>query len=146
MGKSEAVMLTADIVVLAPVDGELCVLVIKRGNEPFKGSWGLPGGKVHEDEAVLAAAHRELKEEAGIEVPALLQIGVYDAPGRDPRGRFVSTAFTARLPHAVDAVAGDDAAEVRWVSVYDVANEREQLAFDHCQIMIDAMFGPLPTD
>jgi 8-oxo-dGTP diphosphatase len=141
--ESEAVMLTADIVVLAPVDGELCVLVVKRANEPFKGSWALPGGKVDRGETSREAAHRELKEETGVTVPNLNPVGVYDRPDRDPRGRFVSVAFSAVLMSAPEAIAGDDAVEVSWQPIRklaDHASDGLELAFDHDVVVDDALY------
>ena len=58
--------LTVDCVVFGFDDGELKVLLIERGLEPFKGRWALPGGFVRVDETVDTAARRELEEETGI--------------------------------------------------------------------------------
>ena len=65
-------MITVDTVVFAFFKGKAKVLLIKRGNEPFKGNWALPGGFVGIDEELEVAAERELAEETGFE-PA----GVY---------------------------------------------------------------------
>src|SRR5262245_6625133 len=86
---------TADLAVFARVEGEVRVLLIRRGHEPFAGRWALPGGFVDEGETALEAAVRELKEEAGLDVPPdrIEPFGLFDAPGRDPRGWTVSAAF-----------------------------------------------------
>src|SRR5436190_13196013 len=66
------------------------VLLIQREGEPFRGAWALPGGFVHEDEDLHAAALRELKEETGLEEAYLEQVGAVGTPGRDPRGHTVT--------------------------------------------------------
>lgn len=111
-------------------------LAIKRGWAPFEGRWALPGGHVDAGETSRAAAARELLEETGIRVdPASLSlIGVYDQPGRDPRGRYVSVAYAAYVGPLAQPVAGDDAVEVKWIPV----EESISLAFDHGQIVEDA--------
>jgi 8-oxo-dGTP diphosphatase len=76
---------------------------------------------------------REAKEETGLEVKNLVFVGVYSAPGRDPRGRTVSCAFLAEAD-LMDLQAGDDAAEVELVSNW----QQEELAFDHKKILQDA--------
>ena len=63
------------------------VLLIERGNEPYKGCWALPGGFLEMDETTEQCAIRELKEETGLEVQKVWQIGAYSKVDRDPRGR-----------------------------------------------------------
>lgn len=127
-------MLTADCVV-TNTRGE--VLLIRRGNEPFKGCWALPGGFMEMDEPIERCAVRELMEETGIEVAesAVRLVGVYSAPGRDPRGRTVTAAYAVRVPDGMQATAGDDAAELRWWPLAALP----PLAFDHAQIIADTI-------
>jgi len=93
-------MVTVDLVVLTPVDDRLDILLIRRGHEPFKGRWALPGGFVDIDEPVEIAACRELAEETGLHLPQpsprsalrtsrvwMDQLRSFGLPGRDPRGR-----------------------------------------------------------
>jgi 8-oxo-dGTP diphosphatase len=89
-------MLTVDVVVLtdAPVPG---LLLVQRAHPPFAGEWALPGGFVEEGERSAEAAPRELAEETGLEVGSLRLLGVYDTPGRDPRGWTVSIAYLATV-------------------------------------------------
>ena len=122
--------LTTDCVVF---DERGYVLLIRRGNEPFKGSYALPGGFVDMGERVEDSCRRELSEETGLHVGELRLIGVYSDPGRDPRGHTCSVAYLARVGRA-EVTAGDDAAAAEWVADW----RREKLAFDHAQIIADA--------
>jgi 8-oxo-dGTP diphosphatase len=110
------------------------VLLIERGWAPFEGRWALPGGHVDRGETSRAAAARELAEETGVEVDpaALKQLGVYDEPRRDPRGRYVTVAYLAQVERVVPA-AGDDARAARWFPL----NKLPVLAFDHADILGD---------
>lgn len=138
---AEAVHLTADMVLIAPHAGDLHVLLIERGDPPFEGCWALPGGHVDPGEDVEAAARREAAEETGLTTGRLDLVGVYSAPGRDPRGRYVTWAFLARLDHMPVPVAGDDARDARWVPLCRALADPQGLAFDHHQIITDATAG-----
>ena len=122
--------LTTDAVIF---DGRGRVLLIRRGNAPFKGSYALPGGFVEVGETVEDGCRRELKEETGLEVGALRLVGVYSNPNRDPRGHTCSIAYVARIGRA-EPQAGDDAAAAEWVADW----RAETLAFDHAQILAEA--------
>ncbi len=130
---SQRILVTADAVaVRCPPDAGLQVLLIKRANAPFKGSWALPGGFVEQHEDLPDACARELREETGIEAAVMAQIGAWGNPERDPRGRTLTVAYLAVLrPSAVQARAGDDAAEVEWRP----ADDLPRLAFDHADIV-----------
>ncbi len=128
-------MLTVDVVVLAGAETSLRVLLIQRGNPPFRGSWALPGGFVEEGEQVVEAAPRELAEETGLRVGDLRLLGVYDTPGRDPRGWTVSVVYLARVPGEAAVVGADDASDARWFG----ADDLPELAFDHALVLADAL-------
>jgi 8-oxo-dGTP diphosphatase len=134
------VYLTVDIVVLTIRDDALHALVVRRGEEPFKGKWALPGGFVGEGEDVEVAALRELREETAVSPRGvrLEQLKTYGAPRRDPRHRVVSVAWLAVLPGGPVPTAGTDAAEAEWRPV-DGLLKRGQLAFDHAQILTDGV-------
>ena len=129
---------TVDVVVIDPTRKK--VLLVKRGKEPFKGMWALPGGHVEQDEDLDIAAARELNEETSVAVlpGALEQLGAYGAPGRDPRGWCVDIAYLLTTRNQPEARAGDDAAEVGWFSVDD-PHGLPELAFNHWQIINDAL-------
>ena len=128
---------TVDMVVFALIDGELRVLLIRRKHDPFAGRWAIPGGFLGIDEPIEAAARRELREETGLEVDApITPIGVFGAPGRDPRGRTISLvhATAARAPLA-QVQGGDDAEEASWIAPAPTLG----LAFDHDAILATAL-------
>jgi 8-oxo-dGTP diphosphatase len=132
--------LTVDVVALAG-DPPRSVLLIQRRNEPFAGSWALPGGFVDAGERVVAAASRELAEETAVEADTLELLGVYDTPGRDPRGPTVSVVYLLRTGGELDARGGDDARAARWFSLEALP----ALAFDHATVIADAISFAAPA-
>ena len=107
--------LTVDCVVFGFDEGELKVLLIQRGLEPFKGKWALPGGFVRVEETVDDAARRELAEEAGLKDIFLEQLYTFGEVHRDPRERIVSVAYYALVKlSAHETKAATDAADARW--------------------------------
>ncbi len=126
------IKLTVDALVFSKKDGHWQLLLIERGNEPFKGLWAFPGGFVEDDEDLEPAAIRELQEETGMLLPAMKQLHTFGTPGRDPRGRTVSVVFYAFADAAHHTVKGaDDAAHAEWVNVKDIT----AMAFDHKQVL-----------
>jgi 8-oxo-dGTP diphosphatase len=124
-----------DIVVLANIDDETNVLLIRRGNEPYQGDWALPGGFVDENESLKACAERELQEETGVTGIALEQFYTYGDPGRDPRGWSLSIAFWGVVKGALPFVEGaDDAVEAAWYPL----DALPPLAFDHDDMIAHA--------
>ena len=138
--------LTADICIFARAGAGWKLLLIRRGGHPYLGCWALPGGFADEGERIESTAARELQEETGLSGLALRLVGIYSAPGRDPRGWTVSAAYGTRVEARLDAVADDDAAEAGWFDVRLTAGgpatvalpEGGRLAFDHAQIIADA--------
>jgi 8-oxo-dGTP diphosphatase len=111
------------------------VLLIQRGNEPFKGCWAFPGGFMDMDETTEQCAIRELEEETGLVVSELQQIGAYSKVDRDPRGRTVTIAYLVRIDALVPVIGQDDAAKAEWFPLSALPH----LAFDHEDIMRDAI-------
>jgi 8-oxo-dGTP diphosphatase len=122
-------LLAVDAVILFQ-DG---IVLIKRDNPPFAGSYALPGGFVEVGETVEAAAAREACEETGLVIDLLGLVGIYSNPARDPRGHVVSAAFLAR--GSGELLAGSDA---RMALVFSL-NGLPPLAFDHDEIIRDAL-------
>ena len=135
------VAVTVDVVVFTIREKVFKVLLIRRGVEPFRGSWALPGGFLKPDEDLDAAAARELAEETGImEKSAYLeQFGSYSSPERDPRMRVVTIAYWAICSDLPDPVGGGDAADAQLIPVSMIEREEIRLAFDHYEIVRDAM-------
>lgn len=127
--------ITVDAVVFAEENNELYILVIKRKNDPYQGKWALPGGFLEEDELLHTGCLRELEEETGLQLKQMQQVGIYDEINRDPRGRTLSVAFTTKLQLRKEIKGNDDAAEAKWILV----NELTEVAFDHQQIINDAL-------
>ena len=133
--------LTVDGVVLlrspasVPHDS-VSVLLIRRGTDPFRGCWALPGGFVEYGEDLPTAVQREIAEETGLGNLLFRQFRTYGAPGRDPRGHTVSVVYVARVTGDPPPVqGGDDAAQAAWFHVDDLP----ELAFDHAQILQDVL-------
>ncbi|MBX6750848.1 MAG: NUDIX hydrolase [Micromonosporaceae bacterium] len=164
--KYPPVAVTVDIAILTIHRGELSVLLVRRGVPPYRGLWALPGGFVRENEDLGTAAARELQEETGVGMtesppagPAagadsdggradpgarsagayLEQLRTYGAPGRDPRMRTVSVAYLALVADVGEPRGGDDAADAWLWPVAGIEQGRPRLAFDHAQIIRDAV-------
>ena len=100
----------------------LSVLLVKRGVEPFKGAWALPGGFLREGETLVQCAAREIGEETGVLPRVLMPCGVYDAPDRDPRERVITRAYAGILNgEDIAARGGEDACDAAW---FDLVSER----------------------
>ena len=135
-----AFAVTVDVVILTMSEGVLHVLLVRRGEAPYKGMWAIPGGFKRPDETLDMAARRELSEETGVDVASLLtQFGAYGDPGRDPRMNVVTVAYLAVLRDVGEIVAGTDAAHAALVPASQVLQERLALAFDHLGILRDAV-------
>jgi 8-oxo-dGTP diphosphatase len=123
---------TADCVVIGQADnGSRKVLLIRRGNEPYKDCWALPGGFLNMDETLEECARRELKEETGL-MPTgeMVELKSFSTVDRDPRGRTITVAYLIEMP-LTEVRGADDAAEARWFPL----DELPPLAFDHDEIL-----------
>lgn len=125
--------MTADCVVITR-EAEPRVLLIQRGDQPFKGSWAFPGGFMNMDETTEQCTIRELEEGTGLRLSKIQQIGAYSKVDRDPRGRTITVAYLAIIDTPV-VTGQDDAAKAEWWPLSDLPH----LAFDHYDIMQDAI-------
>jgi 8-oxo-dGTP diphosphatase len=124
--------LSVDIVVFALDEHDLQVMLVERDLQPFAGEWALPGGFVGIDEALDAAARRELEEETGLKNIFLEQLYTFGDVHRDPRDRVVTVAYYALVNLAGhDVHASSDARSAAWFTV----NDLPKLAFDHDKIL-----------
>ena len=133
---------TADLVILTVRGGRLCVALVERREDPFRGRLALPGGFISRhgfDLSLEDTALRELREETGIQSDEvhLEQLKTYWTRGRDPRQEVVTVAWLALGPVHGDLQPGTDAASADWYTV-DVAMATP-LAFDHNEILQDGV-------
>ena len=135
------VAVTVDVALFAIHRDALHILLVERGVEPFVGAWALPGGFVHPDEDLDAAAARELEEETGVteEAAYLEQLRSYGSPGRDPRMRVVTIAYWGACATLPAPLGSSDAAHAELVPVSQVEEGGIELAFDHDRIVKDAV-------
>lgn len=125
---------TADVVAITK-EKKPKVLLIQRGNEPYKGCWAFPGGFMEMDETTEECAIRELEEETSLKLDSMVQVGAYSKVDRDPRGRTITIAYLAIVDEPLSVIAQDDATMAEWVPI----NTLPSLAFDHNEIMSDAI-------
>jgi 8-oxo-dGTP diphosphatase len=109
-----------DVVIFTLLDNDLRVLLVRRGNSPFRGMWAIPGGFVQIRESLEAAALRTLEENID----------------RDPRVRVISVTYFALVqPDKLQPRPGVDTTEASWHSMYHLP----ELAFDHATILTYAL-------
>ena len=94
------------------VDHRRRLLLVLRANEPGRGLWSVPGGRVEQGEDDQAAVRREVDEETELQVTVIRLCGVVERPA--PTGTYVIYDYLCQ-PTGGTAVAGSDAADVRWV-------------------------------
>jgi 8-oxo-dGTP diphosphatase len=124
--------MTAVPVVLAPLEGRLHVLLVRRTEDPFRGAWVLPGGFMSPSETAEETAQRKLTEKTGVGAVYLEQLQTYAQPDRDPRGWIPTVAYLALIDAAV--LRREESA-AQWVPVDDLP----ALGFDHARIVRDAV-------
>ncbi len=111
MTANQAVVLAAAAVI---IDDRGRVLLVKRGKEPQKGRWSVPGGSVEPGETLAEAAAREVLEETGLVVSVGPELWSLTTPTAD--GRMYEIHDFAATVTGGELTAGDDADDVRWVS------------------------------
>lgn len=100
-------------------DGEL--LLIRRRNDPARGRWSLPGGRVEAGELLADALVREVREETRLQIAVGELAGILEVPRDRPGTHYVILDYFATVEGSSTPLAGDDATEARWVALGDVA-------------------------
>lgn len=134
---NQNIKIAVDAVVFGYQNNTLYVLLIQQKFGSLNTYWALPGGLVQEDESLLEAVKRELKEETNVSVNYLEQLYTFgDDISRDPRNRVVSVAYFALVdPSKLTLKADTDADHAAWIEV----NKMPNLAFDHNEIVQKAI-------
>lgn len=119
------------------------ILLIKRGQPPFKDCWALPGGYLDQCQFVVDNMIKELREETCVKVPekvlrgSVAGVEIFDHPDRDPRGRTITHGFHVDLGYPLERLpkvkGADDAKEAKWFHLSDITSE--MMAFDHYHII-----------
>lgn len=113
-------------------ENTLSILLVKRGDHPYKDHWALPGGFLRPGETIEDCALREITEETSVTPVALVPVAVFSDPGRDPRGWIISNAFASIVSEDdVKQVGGDDAADAEW---FDVRFEKGSDGYYHLEL------------
>lgn len=125
---------TADCVIFGYDYNNIKVLLIQRGNEPYKGHWAFPGGFMNIDETAEQCALRELEEETGLKDVKVEQFYTFTDVNRDPRERVISIAYYGKIQLS-NVKGSDDADDAQWFSLDEIPN----LAFDHDLVLRKAL-------
>lgn len=136
IGKSESENFRKD------PENKLCILLVKRGGDPFKDYWALPGGFLNPKETIEECALREIEEETSVVPCSLMSIGLFSKPGRDPRGWIISNAFVSILGNTEETQkSGDDASDAQWFDVSFEQNENGEfeLSLTHEEIKLKSI-------
>ncbi len=134
--KYERPAVTIDAVIFGFAEASLKVLLIKRGIEPFKGKWALPGGFIQMKETADEGANRILKKETNLIGVFMEQLYTFTDIKRDPRERIISIAYFALVKQEnYHAQAGDDETSAEWFEI----DKLPKLAFDHEKIVSTAI-------
>ena len=124
--------ITVDNVIFGFDDGEIKILLIKRGTTPFKGKWALPGDFAYPNENLEFASARVLKELTGLSNVYLEQVQSFGHPERHPNGRVITVAYFSLVKISDFALqASGWASGAQWLSLKEIP----ELAFDHNEIL-----------
>lgn len=127
---------SVDCMIFGYEDGQLKVLLIERGVEPFNHYWAIPGDLVYPNEDLPDAASRILLELTGLADVPMHQSKSFGAPNRHPQGRVITISYFALIRISdFEIKASSWAEKAMWVAVNDVP----QLAFDH-NLILDSTY------
>jgi 8-oxo-dGTP diphosphatase len=98
---------------------EGALLMVKRGKEPGKGLWTVPGGSLELGEYIKDAVAREVFEETGLHVRSEELLGIFEVVGEH---HYVILDHLATLTEPGDPTAGDDVEEATWMPLDEIAS------------------------
>lgn len=130
--------ITVDVLIFTVKDDRLKILLVRRGLEPYKGDWAIPGVFVNMDESLENAASRALKEKTGVEIEKvyLEQLYTFGELNRDPRSRVVTVAYFALSDNY--RFTPISSASVQELDLFSI-KKLPRLAFDHKKIIDTAI-------
>lgn len=127
---------SVDNVIFGFDEGDLKILLIKRGMDPYGGMWALPGDLVYPNEDLDAAAGRVLEELTGLKEVFLEQVKAFGTVDRHPLGRVITIAYFSLIKiDKYNVMASSFAQKAKWHAIADV----ETLAFDHNKILASCL-------
>ncbi|MCC6701940.1 MAG: NUDIX hydrolase [Fluviicola sp.] len=131
--ENQQIKVAVDAVVFGYHQQQLHVLLIKQKFGPFKNTWSIVGGFVHNNEGLIVAIKREIKEETNLDIQYLEQLYTFgDNPKRDPRAQVIAVAYFALVNSLnLNPTADTDALEAQWFPI----NQLPNLAYDHQEIV-----------
>lgn len=128
--------ISVDCVIYGFHGGKVKVMLIKRGANPYKGKWALPGDLVYPREALDDAAKRVLTELTGLEEIYMKQVRTFGAVDRHTLGRVVTLGYMALIEMNKHPLKADDwAEEIDWFEIHEIPD----LAFDHNEIFSESL-------
>lgn len=89
------------------------VLLLKRNNQPMKGEWWFPGGRIYKGETRKEAALRKVKEECGINTESIVKIGTYDLFLNNNLFHAITTVFKVDV-EITHVVMDDQSCDYSW--------------------------------
>ncbi len=110
-------------VIVRTVEGRREVVLVRRGTEPMKGSWSLPGGVIEAGESVREACVREALEETGLQIAPVAEVETFEIVHRDAQGRIqYHYRIVDLLCHRTggELRAGSDVSAAAWADVEQV--------------------------
>ncbi len=118
-------------------NGVTKILLIRRGNEPFKNMWSLVGGALYNNEDLLVGMKREIKEKVGIDEIDLYLSNVFGEVNRSPVMRMVATSYIGVIDSKKVSLLSDSFKVVGadWFAI----DKLPELAYDHEEIIKDSL-------
>lgn len=136
MSGFEKPMIAVDLLVFTIKDDRLKLVLVQRGEEPFKGQLALPGVFVRQGETLDAAAQRGVAEEAGLKGIYFEQLYTWGNLERDPRSRIISVSYLSLVDsERITLNAGERTSATALYDVEELLSSDTPIAFDHREMI-----------